>query len=48
MRSGGIKMGEKANTNVEDVKPNEIDILGRDEFVDNCRLFLLQLNQPSL
>lgn len=33
-------MGEKANTNVEDVKPNEIDILGRDEFVDNCRLLI--------
>ena len=35
MRAGGVKMCEETNINV-----NEIDILGRGEFVNNCRLLI--------
>ncbi|WRK55308.1 P-loop NTPase fold protein [Coprobacillaceae bacterium CR2/5/TPMF4] len=33
-------MCERANINMENVDINELDILGRDEFVDNCRLLI--------
>ena len=40
MRTGGIKMCEETNTNIEKIDINELDILGRDEFVDNCSMLI--------
>ena len=35
MKTGGVFMREQKNTNT-----NEIDILGRNQFVDNCKLLI--------